>query len=134
VNAVVKRVLSGLGAVLVASCAATVAAHAIMLLTGGRMPQPSDVAEMLRSFGPVIFTIALAHALLLGLPFVWLLHRFRADSVWTMAAGGFAIGALPISLFVQMSPILVLCGASGAVGAVAYHWMNRYVGRRPVPV
>jgi len=134
VNAVVKRVLSGLGAVLVASCAATLAAYAIMLLTGGRMPQPSDVAEMLRSFGPVIFTIALAHALLLGLPFAWLLHRLRADSVWAMAAGGFVIGALPISLLVPLSLVMVLCGASGAVGAVAYHWISRYVGRRPVPV
>ena len=132
--AFLKRLSTGLCRAVLASFAATVAACTIMLLAGGRLPALSDVQEVLRSLFLYIFAVAFVHALLLGLPSAWLLRRLRAKWVWTMAAGGFVIGALPMGVFTHIPMVWALCGASGVVGAVALHGMDRAMEKRPASV
>ncbi|MGN6152477.1 MAG: hypothetical protein ACTHOH_10785 [Lysobacteraceae bacterium] len=130
-NALLKRLSTGFGRAVFASFAAAVAACMILLLAGGRIPAWSDVLGVLRSLFFYIFVVAFVHALLLGLPCAWLMRRLRAKWMWTMAAGGFVVGALPMWLFTHLPMVWALCGASGVAGAVALYWMDRAIERRP---
>lgn len=50
-------------------------------------------------FSLVVFLINLAHAVLLGLPYLYVLKYFNLVNFWTSIIGGFLVGILPISLW-----------------------------------
>src|SRR6185312_17171039 len=56
---------------------------------------PGDVTFL----WPVAFIVALAHAVMLGLPAYLLLRWMRLTRWWVSLAGGFAIGALPYAIY-----------------------------------
>lgn len=57
----------------------------------------------------VVFLVAVvvagAHVLCLGLPAVWVLHKFHRLRLWTVLAAGFVTGCIPVS--VLMWPVHV---------------------------
>jgi len=119
----------GLGRVVLASFAAALAA-CIVMLSGSENDIDPEVFVGLLS---ITFLVALPHALLLGLPYACWLHRLRRESLLTMAAGGFVIGALPMCVLAGAEAIVAICGASGAAGAGVLHLANRMREGRSTP-
>lgn len=121
-NAFGERVLSGLGR---AASASIIAACVAMALTHAGEISATDVTMILLWLLPITFLIAFPHALLFGLPYAWLLRRWRCESLWTMTVGGLVIGALPMFALVGNQQAVLLCGVSGAVGAAGLHLTGR---------
>lgn len=120
-NALGRSALSGLGRAALASIIAAFAACVAMVLTADGMVSANDVVLLTMWWVPVGFLIAFPHALLFGLPWRWLLRRWQRESLWTMAAGGWVIGAVPMFVLIGNQEAVMLCGVSGATGAAGLH-------------
>lgn len=129
-NALARSVLSGLGWAALASIIAAFAACVAMVLTADGKVSVSDVGLLLMLL-LIGFLTAFPHALLFGLPYTWLLRRWRCESLWTMAAGGFVIGAVPMFVLMGHQEAVMLCGVSGAAGAAGLHLEVRRRQSRP---
>ncbi len=64
-----------------------------------------------------VFAVALAHAVFLGLPAYLGLRAARRESFWWSLAGGFFVGAMPITLVIVLSDLAI--GVDKASGGVA---------------
>lgn len=102
-----------------AAAAITILVLLLLLFSGG-------VLALWPVIVVVAFAVALAHTVMLGIPYVLLLRRLDRLSILPMLLGGFAIGFIPTAILVwpEAVPAAVaaaLAGAMGAVGAVTFH-------------
>jgi hypothetical protein len=113
-DAIVRTLAAALGAAL--------AAGAILGLSNARDEGLVEFVSFVAVVGVIAFVVALAHALLLGLPFALLLRRWGRDTLPMMVAGGAVIGGLPMALLDDDPWFVAVCAASGAAGAAAFHF------------
>lgn len=76
----------------------------------------------------IAFVVALAHTMLLGIPYVLLLWKIKHFSILPMLLGGFMIGFIPAAILfwpdvlkAQAAIAAALAGALGAAGAATFH-------------
>jgi hypothetical protein len=94
---IVFEIIRSLVALLAAPVAAATLFTGLEWATGPDWPRidPDDISFL----WPVTFTVALAHAVVLGLP-TYLLLRWRGwTRWWTSLVCGFAIGSLPFAVY-----------------------------------
>jgi hypothetical protein len=108
---------------------AAAAASALVLAMVYRTPAAFAVA----------FVLALLHAVLLGLPLFLLLLAKGWVSATTSAGGGFVVGIIPIGFALwpghqgadvraMYIALLLIVGASGAVGGLAFFALWKFFG------
>lgn len=114
---------------LAAALAAALAAGAILGLFNAQDDGIGGFASIAALVTMVAFVVALAHVLLLGLPFALLLRGLRRDTLPMMLAGGAIIGAVPMALLDDDPFFVAVCAVSGAIGAAAFHLAGRPTGR-----
>lgn len=66
----------------------------------------------------LVFVVAIAHAFLLGLPVGLLIKKFDLVSARSAALGGFLIGALPLTLWLALTPPPSYSSSGGVVTAI----------------
>ena len=111
-----ERVLAGL-------TLASLAPVAVLWITGPLSSAGNWSFGVLGLMLIVGVPLALLHALLVGLPAYLLLRRWWPLRAWNAAAGGFLVGALPVSLLTIRSgywpgseaPAAGLCGVAGGL-------------------
>jgi hypothetical protein len=121
--------LGALAQCLAAALGAGLAASVILGLFNAQDDGIAALVSIGASMMMVAFVVALAHVLLLGLPYALLLRRLRRDTLPMMVVGGAVIGVLPMALLWGDPFIVAVCAASGAVGAAAFHLAARPRGR-----
>jgi hypothetical protein len=127
------RPLDALVRCLAAALGAALAAGLIMGLTNARAGEVSEFVSVGALVTMVAFVVALAHAVLLGLPFALLLRGLRRETLPMMLAGGAIIGAVPMTLLDDDPFFVAVCAACGAVGATAFHLAGLPTGRKDAP-
>jgi len=88
------------------------------------------------------FVVALAHAIMLGVPAALIYRRRGWDSLIAVAIGGALIGMLPFSILalILLSPValtqlafIAMLGGYGALGALVFWLTLRLCDRRSLP-
>ncbi len=87
---------------------------------------PMAVAVLLAGF-----PIALAHAMLLGLPAYGLLSRRWRLRAWNAMLGGFVVGAAPAGLLYQLAELAATAGGLGAARGLAFRRVQRRTAGAP---
>jgi hypothetical protein len=153
----VLRVIAALLVAATASATVFVAADLVLLPLSPDEADPAGfILQTVAFLWPVTFTVAFAHALVLGLPAYLLLRWRRLTAWWTSLIGGFVVGSLPYAVFAlpwgaPPEPSLVAAhiiprftwlhyagavgglGALGMAGGIAawltWYWLGRIFGR-----
>jgi len=99
-----------------------------------------DAATGALAFSPAVIIVAGGHALFLGLPAFLLFQAFGKLSWRTAVAGGFLIGALPVSMisapgsytaWSSAAGTALVFGAFGVCGGAAFWFLWKRFGAQP---